>query len=456
VGPNELPTASFTASAELGAAPVQIAFDASSSTDPDGSVVSYTWDFGDGSTGSGRQVNHTFVAAGRVIVTLTVEDDRGGQSQAVATIYVSSGPGTGSNSLDGTVWWDRDRNGARDPGEPGLPLFVVFLDDDGDGELDPDERLTFTRPDGTWSFEGLDGAEPVQVAQALPFGWSNTAPGVGAPVAPFPISPSPGSVIPVEDGPARIIGGEFADIADYPFQVALMQGSFQFCGGTVINTRYVLTAAHCVDGRFPEDTEVLIGTDDLRSGGQRVAVTAIRIPPEYASVSDYDVALMRLGEDVWVPRPFLQTPDAPEFSAPGLTARAIGWGQIDGGGQPDNLREVDLPLISNEDCNQLIGEIYGTIGPRTICAGGTNLDRGVCFGDSGGPLMVPSELGWVQVGIASFLIPRSTCGAQPAAFARVSALLDYVQSIAGFEASGSYLVDWSQGSSVTVDFGNFH
>ncbi len=58
--PNQPPTASFTANPTSGIAPLEVAFDASNSSDSDGSIISYAWDFKDGSTGSGQTITHTF------------------------------------------------------------------------------------------------------------------------------------------------------------------------------------------------------------------------------------------------------------------------------------------------------------------------------------------------------------------------------------------------------------
>jgi len=85
---NALPTASFTADPTLGFAPVTVDFDASASSDPDGSITSYHWDFGDTTTGSGITTSHTYSNAGSYLVVLTVIDDQGAFSSSAETIKV--------------------------------------------------------------------------------------------------------------------------------------------------------------------------------------------------------------------------------------------------------------------------------------------------------------------------------------------------------------------------------
>lgn len=86
--PNQPPTASFTASPENGEAPLTVVFDASDSSDPDGSIVAYAWDFGDEQSGSGATVEHTYTEPGDYTVTLTVMDDEGITESTSTTIEV--------------------------------------------------------------------------------------------------------------------------------------------------------------------------------------------------------------------------------------------------------------------------------------------------------------------------------------------------------------------------------
>ncbi|MEM7221324.1 MAG: PKD domain-containing protein, partial [Pseudomonadota bacterium] len=98
---NELPVASFTQAPSAGVVPFTVSFDASASTD-NGSIVSYDWLFGDGSTGSGVQTTHEYVNAGEFVVTLTVTDDLGGTSMTTRTVSANAAP-TAAFSVDTAV-----------------------------------------------------------------------------------------------------------------------------------------------------------------------------------------------------------------------------------------------------------------------------------------------------------------------------------------------------------------
>ncbi|MFT4216806.1 MAG: PKD domain-containing protein [Micropruina sp.] len=117
LGANQLPTAAFSWTASDG----KLSFDAGASTDPDGTVESYAWDFGDDESGTGKTPTHTYTASGTYTVELTVTDDRGGEHTVShdVTVVVNGKPtaaftssasflevsfdGTGSTDADGTI-----------------------------------------------------------------------------------------------------------------------------------------------------------------------------------------------------------------------------------------------------------------------------------------------------------------------------------------------------------------
>jgi len=111
--------------------------DGSASYHPDGTIVSYDWDFGDNTTGSGVSVSHTYTAIGIYDVTLTVTDDRGAQSSG-ATIVVVYDPETGS-ATGGGWFWSAPGNLKADPeseGKANFGFIVKYKHEVADGNLE--------------------------------------------------------------------------------------------------------------------------------------------------------------------------------------------------------------------------------------------------------------------------------------------------------------------------------
>ena len=88
---NSPPAASFTCNPPSGGVPLSVSFNASGSYDPDGNIVSYQWSFGDGSSGSGAEITHTYQNAGSFVAKLTVTDNQGARDTSSKTITVSVG-----------------------------------------------------------------------------------------------------------------------------------------------------------------------------------------------------------------------------------------------------------------------------------------------------------------------------------------------------------------------------
>ena len=95
---NVPPNASFTVSAVVVTEGQSIAFSAIRSVDDDGDIVDWDWDFGDGTSGSGEQVSHTYTAVGAYVVFLRVTDDRGDTDETQKTIYVEAGEPDGPSA----------------------------------------------------------------------------------------------------------------------------------------------------------------------------------------------------------------------------------------------------------------------------------------------------------------------------------------------------------------------
>jgi secreted trypsin-like serine protease len=234
---------------------------------------------------------------------------------------------------------------------------------------------------------------------------------------------------------ASIVDGEGTTIAEYPFQVALYDPrtgppakSF-FCGGVILDATRVVTAAHCLLGEggrhsAPTEVAVLAGSTYLQPldpGSVRDPVAAVTVDPAYnAATSDYDVGVLRLERPLWSgPTPALDGHDtvAPVTLGAAPTpalATVSGWGDTtpEPGSAPTyplRLRAARVPLVGTGLCQEAYAAIEQPITPRMVCAGGTPPEgtgrTDSCYGDSGGPLIVPGAAppaGDVLVGLVDF------------------------------------------------------
>jgi secreted trypsin-like serine protease len=205
----------------------------------------------------------------------------------------------------------------------------------------------------------------------------------------------------------RIVGGTTAAAGDWPWIVALVYKSQtaydgQFCAGALIHPRWILTAAHCVNGETIHTFDVLFGRQKLTKigSGEWVNVQRIVSHPGFNSLTvEFDLALLELEHEVNYPVLPLLDSYSP-LAAPGQMATAMGWGRTSStsAAYADDLQQVSLPVISNALCNI---SYHNEITDNILCAGYAQGGKDACEGDSGGPLVVPSGQGWVQVGIVS-------------------------------------------------------
>ena len=179
---------------------------------------------------------------------------------------------------------------------------------------------------------------------------------------PSPPTPPPTTMTPVgtcncgiPNKPNRIYGGTEAEPNKYPWVVFLSIGGTSLCGGSIIGDRHVLTAAHCVDGTTTaSDLSVYVGTHDRTRPAKIVSISTIDIHPTWTgSVSTgSDSAVLTLSETLVFSetvRPLCLSVD-PSSSYAGQAAVASGWGRDDNGAIPNNLREVDVEIITNAVC----------------------------------------------------------------------------------------------------------
>lgn len=237
-----------------------------------------------------------------------------------------------------------------------------------------------------------------------------------------------------------IVGGDLAATGAWPGVAAVSivgpHGSF-FCGGTVVDPRWVMTAAHCGLEASPLLTHVLVGTNRLDSGGVLRTVDQVRIHPLYGGLSgtsfEDDVALLHLSSDAGVEPVHLLPAALAAYAAGGVQGTAVGWGYTQGGGSVQTAqRQVAIPLVSNAACQASYNAAHFavTITPDMLCAGSPP-NQGTCSGDSGGPLFVTQANVRYQAGIVSWGASGCQVAGAYSVFSRVSAHQSWIETVLG-------------------------
>ncbi|CAH0766795.1 unnamed protein product [Diatraea saccharalis] len=239
----------------------------------------------------------------------------------------------------------------------------------------------------------------------------------------------------IETDDERIVGGQNAEVNEWPWIVALFNGGRQFCGGSLIDDRHVLSAAHCVAHMTSWDVARL--TARLGDHNIRINTETQHIERKIKRVVRHrgfdmrtlynDIAILTLDQPVSFTkniRPVCLPSGGRMYT--GQTATVIGWGSLrESGPQPATLQEVTIPIWSNSDCRlKYGGAAPGGIVDHMLCAGRANMDS--CSGDSGGPLMVNEGGRWTQVGVVSWGIGCGK-GQYPGVYTRITAFLPWIQ-----------------------------
>ncbi|XP_062055929.1 serine protease 44-like [Lepus europaeus] len=242
----------------------------------------------------------------------------------------------------------------------------------------------------------------------------------------------------------KIVGGAPAPERRWPWQVSLQVHDHHICGGSLITSRFILTAAHCISS--DQKYSVRMGDKMLVSSSPNTVVVPVRDVVIHQNFSfktlTHDIALALLAYSVNFSS-YIQPVCLPEKSVEvktGTPCWVTGWGQLsERGRSPQLLQELEQDIVLYEECNAEFQKVFGSsrdyVGEGVICSYRPQR-HSPCQGDSGGPLVCEFNETWIQVGIVSW---GADCGATPipAVYTQVSEYRDWVDTILRSAAVGS-------------------
>ncbi|CAF4837115.1 unnamed protein product [Pieris macdunnoughi] len=226
----------------------------------------------------------------------------------------------------------------------------------------------------------------------------------------------------------RVVGGAAAPVGAVPHQVGIREpkeDNWLFCGGAIIEERWIMTAAHCLVKIKPKDIVAAVGTN-LRRGGTEYKISKFIIHEKYGRTSfANDIALMLTEKEIEFSDKVKPVQLASRNTEPGAKCLLTGWGYTNQKGTkiPDKLQWLNVTALSVYNCQKQL-KAFQKKNPFTkkqICTL-TKRGEGTCQGDSGGALIEKGE----AVGVASYNLPCAY--AVPDVFTRVYEYLDWIKA----------------------------
>ncbi|XP_062391654.1 plasminogen-like, partial [Sardina pilchardus] len=221
-----------------------------------------------------------------------------------------------------------------------------------------------------------------------------------------------------------ILGDCVSKPHSWPWQISLRTSTgIHFCGGTLIDAEWVLTAAHCLErSKQPSSYKIYLG---IHSEKATEASKQVRdVEKLILEPSGKDIALLKLSKPALLNDKVLPAclPDK-DYIVPGNTEYHVtGWGETQGTGGEGFLKETGFPVIENKICNRP-AYLNGRVKDHEMCAGYIEGGTDSCQGDSGGPLVCLSQSTFILQGVTSWGLgcPNAM---KPGVYARVSKFID--------------------------------
>ncbi|XP_054263272.1 protein masquerade isoform X2 [Macrosteles quadrilineatus] len=240
----------------------------------------------------------------------------------------------------------------------------------------------------------------------------------------------------------RVVGGEDADPAEWCWQAALINSLNQYlCGGALIGTQWVLTAAHCVTNivRSGDAIYVRVGDHDLTRkygspGAQTLRVATTYIHHNHNSQTlDNDIALLKLHGQAELRDGvcLVCLPARGVSHTAGKRCTVTGYGYMgEAGPIPLRVREAEIPIVSDAECIRKINAVTEKIfilPASSFCAGGEE-GNDACQGDGGGPLVCQDDGFYELAGLVSW---GFGCGRVdvPGVYVKVSSFIGWINQI---------------------------
>uniref|UniRef100_A0A3P9L5G2 Suppression of tumorigenicity 14a n=1 Tax=Oryzias latipes TaxID=8090 RepID=A0A3P9L5G2_ORYLA len=241
---------------------------------------------------------------------------------------------------------------------------------------------------------------------------------------------------------SRVVGGVDAERGEFPWQVSLhMKDVGHACGASLINEKWLVTAAHCVKDRFdgrpsmPSTWEAFLGLKTQKESSKEVQRRFLKqvIPhPNYNyDTYDNDIALMELERPVTY-SDFIKPiclPAPQHIFEVGKQVYITGWGALrEGANQAATiLQKAEVRIINQTVCNTLMG---GEITNQMLCAGVLQGGVDACQGDSGGPLSSKEGKRMFLAGVVSW---GEGCARKnrPGIYTRVTKFLGWIKEKTG-------------------------
>jgi len=249
-------------------------------------------------------------------------------------------------------------------------------------------------------------------------------------------TPTPSCKCGVPNRVTKIVGGETTEENEYPWQVGITFSSTgsPFCGGSIVSSKTIVTAAHCIKPYVNYNMYALVAEHDLtKSDGEKyIKVCNKDYHSSYNDQTfDYDYAVLTLCEELeWAKD--IAPVCLPETSGQGTQYENIdsvisGWGTTTAGGSTSNiLLEITVKSLSNSGCCS--GDYQypcSMITDRMICGAASGKDA--CQGDSGGPFIAKEGSSYTLTGIVSWGYGCAKPN-YPGVYARVTNQLDWIKT----------------------------